>query len=201
MPISKDLSASKASWRRIEWEIVIFVFMVFFVPLFIVNSGMLGVKHPVDTDKSSKRHDNVILPDIDPSIDITFEGNRALLWHELISQCRAVRNSSLPSSICSLGNEDIFDKFLEVARNLYGQTHESITKESWRAHCQLQSVIKEPRSPLLCEAAAFAALPFHLRAENRRKIEEVIETRAVSKVFSYNRPNPIVTKTDDIWLL
>lgn len=89
-----------------------------------------------------------------------------------------------PSAACSLGNEDVFDKFLDVLRHLYGQTHESITKDSWRAHCQLQLSVRDTRSPILCEAAAFVALPFHLRPEGRRKVEEEVDKKPAKEVRS-----------------
>jgi len=101
-----------------------------------------------------------------------------------LTQCRLVSNETAraPEKACSLGDEDLFEEFLAVTRRLYGQTHESITKGSWRAHCQLQLMLKDTRSPILCEAAAFIALPFPLRADSRKKIEEEVDRNRPTQV-------------------
>ena len=166
-----DKTLQDDSRRRVEWEIALAMFVLFFILLTFVNSGISGVKHrkePVSLSSPS------ILPKLPPShliLEEAFQGKRYELFNELLEQCQQARNSShiIPTiKDCDMNNNIAFQSFLHVLQHLYGHSIETLTSNSWKSHCEEQFLtLKDIRTPLVCQAASFVAIPFHLKPEER----------------------------------
>lgn len=118
------------------------------------------------------------LPLAHRSHEEAFHHNRTGLWKVLEAECKVLKrrirrketanNNAVPIP-CEISHVDTFKQFLDGLRRINGEDDDSITFESWNSHC-IEQLRNEIRTPLVCQAAAYLAVPFPLKVSDRKSI-------------------------------